>query len=180
MQPWYRCSRQKQIFLLVWFVFRSDCSSSITPGQRWLHMRSRGLRRWLWTSALRSKASCTAVTLTCPWEKWASEALFWTTCRYRNHTSVRALDEKTWRRGRLVLFVPSGGLRGPRLPAGASAAGSLPVASGPRRGNAAHTPAALDGPEAQFRVFSKRTQLLGQVTTRWRERWDQSVLALLS
>lgn len=78
---------------------------------------------------------------------------------------------KTWMVTRLTC---SGGLRGPRLPAGASAAGSLPVASGPRGGNAANTPTALDGAAAQYRVFSKRTQLLGQVIPRWWEGWRRS------
>lgn len=60
----------------------------------------------------------------------------------------------------------AGGVCRPRLSASASAAGSLPVASGAWRGNAANPPAALDGPAAQSRVFSKRTQLLGQVIPR--------------
>ena len=57
-----------------------------------------------------------------------------------------------------------GGQCGPRVSSGAAAAGSFSVASHPRRGDTAHTPAALDGPTSQFRIFSQRTQLLGQVT----------------
>lgn len=48
---------------------------------------------------------------------------------------------------------------------GASATGSLSVASRSGRGNAVTTSVALDGPTAQSRVFSQRTQLLGQVIT---------------
>lgn len=40
------------------------------------------------------------------------------------------------------------------MSAGASAAGSLSVASHPGRGNAGHTPTALDGPTDQSGIFS--------------------------
>lgn len=58
-----------------------------------------------------------------------------------------------------------GGQCRPCVPAGASTAGVFSVASHPRRGNVAHTSSALDGPTDQSRIFSQRTQLLGQVIT---------------
>lgn len=59
--------------------------------------------------------------------------------------------------------VCSGGQCGPCLSAGAPTAGSHSVAPHPRRGDAAHTPAALDDPTSQSGIFPQRTQLLGQV-----------------
>lgn len=58
----------------------------------------------------------------------------------------------------------AGGQRRPRVSAGASAAGSVAVASRPRGRNTADAPAALDGPTGQPGVFPQRAELLGQVT----------------
>lgn len=68
----------------------------------------------------------------------------------------------------VCLCVCLGGQCRPRVSSGAPAAGSFSVASHPGRGDAAHTPVALDGQTSQFRIFSQRTQLLGQVTTHWK------------
>lgn len=50
-----------------------------------------------------------------------------------------------------------GGQCRPCMSAGASTAGGVSVASRSRRGNAANTPAALDGPTGQSGIFSQRT-----------------------
>lgn len=68
--------------------------------------------------------------------------------------------------GLLSLCLCSGGQCRPRMSAGASAAGSVSVASRPGRRNAANTPTALDGPTGQSGIFPQGTQLLGQVITR--------------
>jgi len=76
------------------------------------------------------------------------------------------LSSKVWMVTTWVcVCVCLGGQCGPRVSAGASPAGSLSVASHPGRGDAAHTPAALDGPTGQSGIFPQRTQLLGQVIT---------------
>lgn len=81
--------------------------------------------------------------------------------------------------GLLSLCLCSGGQCRPRMSAGASAAGSISVASCSGRRNAANTPTALDGSTGQSGIFPQRTQLLGQVITRMFESCEAAAAAVV-